>query len=186
MSTRIKIITVGLFAMLTSMLGVSTASAHSAVVSSNPENGSSIQIAPDNVSVTFNEALQEQFAAITLTGPGESRDQWSKGEPAVQGSTVSVDIGDLGPAGVYTIAYRVTSADGHPVQGTLTFTLTEAGPGTASTPTAQTSAGPVSTTTTVTPDSSSSSSIPIWGFILVGVGVFGGVLFFVLRKPKSS
>lgn len=181
MSTRLKVVTIGLLAMLASMLasmlGVSTASAHSAVVGSNPENGASIQVPPDNVSVSFNEALQAQFAALTVTGPGDSRDQWSKGEPSVEGATVSVDLGDLGPAGVYTIAYRVTSADGHPVQGTLNFTLTEAGPGTPVTPAA--SAGDSSS-------SESSSSIPVWGFILAGVVVFGGALFFVLRKPKSS
>jgi methionine-rich copper-binding protein CopC len=176
-STGLKVVTVGLLAMLASMLGVGTAGAHSAVVGSNPENGASIQVPPDNVSVSFNEALQAQFAALTVTGPGDSRDQWSKGEPSVEGATVSVDLGDLGPAGVYTIAYRVTSADGHPVQGTLNFTLTEAGPGTPVTPAA--SAGDSSS-------SESSSSIPVWGFILAGVVVFGGALFFVLRKPKSS
>ncbi|NMM88509.1 copper resistance protein CopC [Rhodococcus sp. SRB_17] len=178
MSTRIKVITVGLLAMLASMIGVGTASAHSAVTSSNPENGTSIQVAPDNVSVSFNEALQAQFAALTVTGPGDSRDQWTKGDPSVEGATVSVDLGDLGPAGVYTIAYRVTSADGHPVQGTLNFTLTEAGPGTPTTPTA---GGGESSSS-----SSSSNSIPVWAFIVAGVVVFGGALFFVLRKPKSS
>ena len=62
MSTRIKVIAVGMLAMLATMLGMGTASAHSAVVGSNPENGASIQVAPDTVSVTFNEALQAQFA----------------------------------------------------------------------------------------------------------------------------
>ena len=113
MSTRIKVIAVGMLAMLATMLGMGTASAHSAVVGSNPENGASIQVAPDTVSVTFNEALQAQFAALTVTGPDGNL--WTKSDPSVEGPTVSADLGDLGPTGVYTIAYRVTSADGHPV-----------------------------------------------------------------------
>lgn len=43
-STGLKVVTVGLLAMLASMLGVGTAGAHSAVVGSNPENGASIQV----------------------------------------------------------------------------------------------------------------------------------------------
>ena len=79
------------------------------------------------MSVTFNEALQESFASLTVVGPDGNL--WSKGDPAVEGPTVSAELGDLGPAGVYTIAFRVTSADGHPVSGTRTFTLTQDGVG---------------------------------------------------------
>ena len=172
MSTRIKVITVGMLAMLATMLGMGTASAHSAVVGSNPENGASIQVAPDKVSVTFNEALQAQFAALTVTGPDGNL--WTKSDPSVEGPTVSADLGDLGPTGVYTIAYRVTSADGHPVNGTLTFTLTEAGSGTP---------GAAAASST---GESESGSMPVWIFIVAVVVVFGGALFFVLRKPKSS
>ncbi|MGC0366832.1 methionine-rich copper-binding protein CopC [Rhodococcus sp. 27YEA15] len=172
MKTRFKVVAVGLLAMLSTMLGVGTASAHSAVVGSNPGNDASVATGPDQVSVTFNEALQEQFAALTVTGPDGNL--WTKSDPAVQGATVSADLGELGPAGTYTIAYRVTSADGHPVSGTIAFTLTEAGNGT-----------PGASAAAATGESDS-SSIPVLPFIAVGVVVFGGALFFVLRKPKSS
>ncbi|MDJ0113747.1 copper resistance protein CopC, partial [Rhodococcus erythropolis] len=115
---------------------------------------------------------QAQFAALTVTGPDGNL--WTKSDPSVEGPTVSADLGDLGPTGVYTIAYRVTSADGHPVNGTLTFTLTEAGSGTP---------GAAAASST---GESESGSMPVWIFIVAGVVVFGGALFFVLRKPKSS
>lgn len=47
---------------------------------------------------------------------------------------VTVPLRALGSAGVYTAGYRVVSADGHPVSGSITFTLRA--PGTATAPAA--------------------------------------------------
>ncbi|MBH0121078.1 copper resistance protein CopC, partial [Rhodococcus sp. CX] len=77
------------------------ASAHAVVLSSNPEDGAQIAQAPVRVTVTFNEAMQQQFAALTVVGPDGNL--WSKGDPVVDGATVGVEVGELGPAGVYTI-----------------------------------------------------------------------------------
>jgi hypothetical protein len=38
-----------------------------------------------------------------------------------------------GPAGHFTVAWRVTAADGHPLSGTFTFTAAAAGNGAAAT-----------------------------------------------------
>lgn len=170
--TSVKVIVVGLVAMLAGMLGAGTASAHSVVIDSTPANESQIASGPERVSVTFNEALQESFASLTVVGPDGNL--WTKSTPAVEGSTVSADLGELGPAGVYTIAYRVTSADGHPVSGTLTFTLTEEGTGTAGAAASESSGD------------SDSSGVPLWPFIALGVVVFGGGLWFALRKPRGA
>ncbi|WP_068279851.1 copper resistance CopC family protein [Aldersonia kunmingensis] len=152
------------------LLGAGPAAAHSVVVSSEPPNGERVESGPDRASVTFNEALQESFAALTVTGPDGNL--WSNGEPAVQGATVSVGLGELGPVGDYTVAYRVTSADGHAVTGTRTFTLTQEGSGTPS------------ATTEATDDSD--DGLPIWPFVVVAVVLFAGGLAFVLRKPKNG
>ncbi|MDF3311947.1 copper resistance protein CopC [Rhodococcus sp. T2V] len=42
---------------------------------------------------------------------------------------MSVDLDGLGDAGQYTVAFRVVSDDGHPIEGSYTFQLTQAGPG---------------------------------------------------------
>lgn len=151
------------------LFGAGPAAAHSVVVSSEPPNGARVESGPDRVSVTFNEALQESFAALTVAGPDGNL--WSTGEPAVQGATVSVGLGELGPVGDYTVAYRVTSADGHPVSGTRTFSLTKAGNGT-----------PVATTE----PTDESDGVPIWPFVVVAVALFAAGLAFVLRKPKNG
>ncbi|MFE5707502.1 copper resistance protein CopC [Rhodococcus koreensis] len=169
--TSVKVIAVGLLTMLASMLGAGTALAHSVVISSTPENGAEIASGPERVSVTFNEALQESFASLTVVGPDGNL--WTKGDPVVEGPTVSAELGELGPAGVYTVAFRVTSADGHPVSGTRTFTLTQEGTGTPGA--AADSSG-----------ESGSGGVPLWPFIVAGVVVFGGGLWFALRKPRGE
>ena len=153
------------------LLGTSTASAHSVVVSSSPENESSVDQGPAEATVTFNEAVQSQFASLTVVGPDGNL--WSDGDPRVSGSTVAVDLRELGPTGTYTIAFRVTSADGHPVSGTRTFELTTAGTGTP---------GPAADA-----DASSTESgggVPLWPFLVAAAVVFLGGLAFALRKKN--
>lgn len=173
---RFRIIAVGFVAMLATMLGAGTASAHSAVIASTPESGAQIATAPEQVSLQFNEALQEKFASLTVVGPDGNL--WSKGDPIVQGDTASVPLEGLGPVGEYTIAFRVTSADGHPVSGTRAFTLTQEGTGVP---------GPkASGQTTSAGDSDSDSNMIIWVIVGVAVVVLGGGLWFALRKPRGA
>jgi hypothetical protein len=63
------------------------------------------------------------------------------GEAEVQGGWVTQALQKrLGP-GVYGLAYRVVSADGHPVSGQQRFTLDEPAPAVAATPTRATVGG---------------------------------------------
>ncbi|RVW02562.1 copper resistance protein CopC [Rhodococcus spongiicola] len=157
------------------VLGVGAASAHSALIGSSPENGAQITTAPQQVTLQFNEALHQNFASLTVVGPDGNL--WSKGDPTVQGDTVSVPLDGLGPAGEYTIAFRVTSADGHPISGTQVFTLTQEGAGTP---------GPAAAAPSGSSDDSSGNSGLIWVFVGVGVVVFGGGLWFALRRPRGQ
>ncbi|RVW07823.1 copper resistance protein CopC [Prescottella agglutinans] len=177
--TSLRVIAIGFVAMLATMLGVGTASAHSAVVASDPANGAQIATAPARVSLTFNEALQEKFASLTVVGPDGNL--WSKGNPSVQGDTVSVPLEGLGPVGDYTIAFRVTSADGHPVSGTQVFTLTQEGTGTPGP-----KAGGGGQSSNGSDESSDGGNTLIWVFVGVGVVVVAGGLWFALRKPRGQ
>lgn len=112
--------------------GAQAASAHSALVGSDPADGASTATGPATVALTFNEAVQPGFTTVTVVGPGGN--QWQAGPPTEDGSVVTVPVRPLGPAGEYTVGYRVLSADSHPVQGAVRFTLTEAGPGTVAAP----------------------------------------------------
>jgi methionine-rich copper-binding protein CopC len=108
--------------LLVVLVGAVPAGAHSDLASSDPADGAVLAEAPASVSFTFNERLLPQGNAITLTdtATGERLDL---PDTAVDGDTVSVPWPSGAPAGEYRAAYRVVSADGHPIAGSITFTV---------------------------------------------------------------
>ena len=112
------------------------------------------------MSATFNEQLQPEFAAMTVVGPDGNL--WSTGDPQVQGAVIAVGVRPLGPAGTYTVNYRVTSADGHAVSGSWSFRLTVAATGTP---------GP---SAAALADSGGDGGIPVWPFLVAGALIIGG------------
>ncbi|WP_459986446.1 copper resistance CopC family protein [Nocardioides sp. AN3] len=99
------------------------AAAHTDLVGSDPAADSTLREAPDQVTLRFNEPMEPQLSKVALTTP----DQDAAELPVTAGSeptTLVADIPGEGMAGgAWKVAYRVTSADGHPVQGTLSFTV---------------------------------------------------------------
>ena len=108
----------------TALAGARIASAHAARIATDPAEDAALAAGPQRVSATFNEQLQPEFAAMTVVGPDGNL--WSAGDPQVTGAVIGVGVRPLGPAGTYTVNYRVTSADGHPVSGSWSFRLTVA------------------------------------------------------------
>ncbi|GAA4924860.1 copper resistance protein CopC [Actinoplanes utahensis] len=115
---------IGLFGPL--LIGA-PASAHAALTASDPNNGSTIPDAPNKVTLTFSESVQLIQGKIRVLAPDGSRAD--QGEPSVSGSQVTIPLRNGGGRGTYLVTYRVTSADSHPVAGTLTYSV-----GAASTP----------------------------------------------------
>jgi methionine-rich copper-binding protein CopC len=149
------------------MAGAGPASAHATRIATDPADNAALAQGPPTVSATFNEKLQTQFAAMTVVGPDGNL--WSSGEPKVQGAVASVTVRPLGPAGTYTVNYRVTSADGHVVSGSWSFRLTVAGTGTP---------GPSASAA-----SRSDDGIPVWPFfVAAGVIILGGAIWVVRRQ----
>ncbi|WP_280227617.1 copper resistance CopC family protein [Nocardia farcinica] len=159
----LRIVLTALLAVGLALTAGGVAAAHSSAVGSVPENGARVDKGPERISVTFNEDLQPNFPSLTLVGPDGNL--WSRGEPTVEGKTVSVAAGELGPAGEYTIAFRVTSADGHPVSGTRTFTLTTPGTGT-----------PGDRADAAAESVNGDGGVPLWVFVLGAVALFGAGL----------
>lgn len=95
--------------------------AHTDLTASDPADGATLSAAPSAISLTFNEPVQNFEPVVVLTGPDGQ--PYPIGTPIVDGATVSSDVQEVGPAGTYTIAYRVVSVDGHPVTGQLQFQL---------------------------------------------------------------
>jgi copper resistance protein C len=162
----VVVLTFGL--AVSSLGGAGDASAHAARIASDPAENAALSVSPPRVSATFNEAMQAQFAAMTVVGPDGN--MWAEGQPEVKGAVVSVAVRPLGPAGTYTVNYRVTSADGHVVSGSWSFRLTVAETGTPGPPAADTS-----------PEDN--GAIPVWPFYAGAVLIVGaGALWAVRRR----
>lgn len=114
--------TAALAPVAAAVVSAPAAQAHSVLVSTTPEQDSTVADSPESVDITFNEEISAEFASLTVMSDGENV---AEGEPEVDGDSISVKVPDL-EAGTYIVGYRVVSADGHPVQGSWEFTV-EAG-----------------------------------------------------------
>jgi methionine-rich copper-binding protein CopC len=93
--------------------------AHSQEVASDPADKSKVSIVPAAVTMTFNENVLRLGTKVLVTGPAGNV---TKGAPTVLNNVVRQALSADSPAGAYTVQWRVTSADGHPVSGKFTFT----------------------------------------------------------------
>ena len=124
------------------------ASAHDVLRSTNPADGAVVDRLPDRVVLTFGEPALAIGTEVVVTGPAGPV---SDGPPQLVDAEVRQPV-RAGPAGRYTVLWRVTSADGHPVSGTFAFTTQQ---GSAASPTTTTG---TTTTGTTTPTSASGTT----------------------------
>ena len=136
--------------------------AHTELTSSNPADGATLATPPAQVVLTFSEAPVALGAQVVVTGPTGAV---SAGAPRLDGLTVVQDVQPSGPAGRYTVEWRLTSDDGHPVSGTLGFTASAAAAGGTS------SVEPADASATPAPAEAPRREplIPSWGWIAAGV-----------------
>jgi copper resistance protein C len=107
------------------MISVSPAWAHTGLVSSDPADGAVLLVEPTQVLLQFNEDLLEKSANISIRDDAEN--VVGTGEVQADGGVVSMPWPANLPDGAYRIAYRVVSADGHPVTGEIGIVLNSAG-----------------------------------------------------------
>ena len=158
-------------------LSIAPAAAHATLQSSDPAENSVLDAAPDEVTLTFNQSVSQNFATVTVVGSDGMN--WAASDPVVDGSTVTVDLDGLGAGGEYTIGYRVVSADGHPITGSIPFQVT------SSSPTSAAPAAPATTETTSTAVEETDSGFPLWPIgAAVAVVAAAGVLF-ALRNRSN-
>lgn len=103
------------------LLPPGTARAHAYLVTTAPAQGATLSQAPDEVVLEFNEPVEPDFNQVQVRGPGGER--VDAGAPLTEGAVVRVGLEPVTAGGDYEVAYRVLSTDGHPVEGSFTFTL---------------------------------------------------------------
>lgn len=162
--------------------------AHATLSSSNPAEGASLAVAPQQIQLTFSEPVALGDNAISVIGPDGTA--WTVGKVALAGAVVTAPVQPAGPAGKYTLTYRVVADDGDPQTGTVQFTLTApAVPSTTISPQPASS----SATATVAPqptsapqaDQADDGGLPVWVWILGAVVLAAIAAVFAMRTGRS-
>lgn len=166
---RIVLIAV-LFAMV--WFSASGASAHTYLVSTDPNDGTTISTVPEQVRLKFTEEIQLDFVDVTVSvadGPAygaltEVEDGWlvvtvPPGAAAEQPESQAAE---------WKIEYRVTASDGHPINEVYSFMVSPSS-----------RASEVETPTQSTAESGWNSArdpLQIPGWMLAGLGVMTAVI----------
>ncbi len=110
----------GWLAVLALFLAAPPAAAHATLVSTDPAEGEVVAETPDVVTFTYDEPVSLTDGSIQVfDAAGEPVDSSATSEDEV----VTADLPDELSAGTYVVAWRVVSADGHPISGSLTFSI---------------------------------------------------------------
>ena len=156
------------------LAGAAPASAHASLVGTDPTDGALLGEPPDDVTLSFDEPVRLTSQEITVYD-AEGRPLESTARTS--GTDVVVDLDD--PAslgrGTFVLGWFVVSADGHPISGSLTFSVGERSDEVAAPPAAPTSSG------TVTAVQGAVSALAYVG-LLVATGLAG---FLALVLPAS-
>ncbi|WP_410816876.1 copper resistance protein CopC [Micromonospora sp. 050-3] len=105
------------------LIPASPAWAHNSLKTATPARDATLSSAPAEVTLEFMQRLDPAFTTIVLTDAAKRK--LPTGAPVVTGAKSTVQVTDTLPNGTYTVAYRVVSVDGHPVQGSYPFTVAD-------------------------------------------------------------
>jgi methionine-rich copper-binding protein CopC len=150
------------------------ASAHDVLVSSDPADGSTVAKTFNSMTFTFDQPVQNFDPVLSLVGP-DGR-QYATGTPTISGNTVTGSVG-IGPVGAYTAAYRIVSADGHPVTGEVHFSMTVSG--------GATGAALSGTAVPAAAGSSGGLSGWLWAGLAVAAVLIAVAAVLLLRRPRA-
>ncbi|GAA2627838.1 copper resistance CopC family protein [Paractinoplanes durhamensis] len=185
-------------ALLVVLLPGAPAWAHTSLLSSVPARDATLAKAPASVALTFSQRLNPDFTTIVVSDAAKQRVPASK--PAVEQAVGTVTFDQPLGNGVYTVAYRVVSSDGHTVQGSYPFTVADPALTAATAPAAAASAAAPSAVapSAVAPaaaapaaaDGPGSGGIPAGvqlGLAAAGVLLAGGAIYlFVSARRKAT
>ena len=162
------------------------ASAHDELVRTNPESGASLEKAPTTLELTFSGNIQDIGSEVRVTDSHGT--DMTRGTLAVQNTKVSQPLREGGSTDeTYTVTWRVVSQDGHPIEGTFTYSVGK-GAGTTASP-APVADGDQTPGAEASPQEKvSGTTVPSWVLPVIGGAVALVLLLVVLAvatRPKQ-
>lgn len=106
--------------MLTWLLPA-TAAAHQQLLRATPAAGETLERAPGEIRLTFNQAVDVALARLRVVGPSGEIEIGALTVPADSPAVLLATISAPLPPGTYTVHWLVTGADGHPVRDHYSF-----------------------------------------------------------------
>ncbi len=109
------------------LVPISGAAGHASLTSSDPIDGAELSVAPEEVTLTFNEELLNELVEVSILDASGDLVMATEAEQTPPPGVTAVMVpwpADL-PAGEYSVAFRVVSEDGHPVTGQVGFSYAE-------------------------------------------------------------
>ncbi|MFK0260890.1 copper resistance protein CopC [Streptomyces angustmyceticus] len=176
---RLLVVAVALAgALIGGLGGAAPASAHAALTGSTPAQGSVVDHAPEQVTLTFSEGVAMGDDSIRVLDPRGKRVDRGKLRNLCSDSVVKYGAG-LPPGlgdGTYTVSWQAVSADSHPVSGAFTFSVGAPSKTSAAVSQQQAGGGPVGALYGV------ARYLAYAGFVLL----VGGSAFVVACRPAAS
>jgi methionine-rich copper-binding protein CopC len=109
-------------ALFLAVVPAGAAMGHASLVSSDPADGAVLEVAPESVVLTFNEKLLSDLVEVSVLDANRELVMVTEAAQSPPPQTdVVVPWPTRLPIGEYSLAYRVVSADGHPITGLITF-----------------------------------------------------------------
>jgi len=100
------------------------ASAHAQLEWTQPVQSSVLTSAPRQIVLHFGEPVEIDFGSLRVIGPTGARvDEGGTHHPGGDSHAVAIDLPGQLADGTYVVAWRVISADSHPVHGAFVFSV---------------------------------------------------------------
>ncbi|MCM3696209.1 copper resistance CopC family protein [Microbacterium oleivorans] len=162
----------GVLLALAAVLTVANpAAAHDELVGSSPAVGADLAEAPAEITLTYSAAIMTEGATVAVFD-ASGRD-WAEGAPAIDTNTLTLPVAGL-PAAGYVVEWRVVSSDGHPISGTIPFTVGGGAPITSD-----------DVAGAATPEDEG-AVVPVVVGAVIAVAVIGITLWIVLSRRRSG
>ncbi|MDK3258747.1 copper resistance CopC family protein [Blastococcus capsensis] len=167
--------------------GVAPAAAHDGLVSSSPAADSTVDTAPPEVELRFSGPPLPLGTQVVVTGPDGA--EVSQGAAEIRDTAVVQPLAGTAAEGRYTVQWRSTSSDGHPLSGSYDFTVTGSGPAAVPNPASAAAAPLPEAPAAPRPETAAAERPadggPVIGWVAAGVVAVGALGFLLARRLRG-